>query len=58
VLIGDPRRRYLPAEELTELARYDVRTTTDLEDLQQKAGYVFRVRSDGDSAAAKSVTKL
>jgi predicted nicotinamide N-methyase len=32
VLLGDPGRRYLPASGLSELARYDVRTTTTLED--------------------------
>ena len=47
VVIGDPRRTYLPSEELTELARYDVRTTTVLEDLDQKTGYVFGFRDAG-----------
>jgi len=32
VLIGDPDRRYLPADVVAEVARYAVRTTTDLED--------------------------
>jgi predicted nicotinamide N-methyase len=44
VLIGDPRRAYLPIDELTELARYEVRTTTVLEDLDQKTGYVYAFR--------------
>jgi predicted nicotinamide N-methyase len=44
VLIGDPGRRYLPREQLVELAAYDVRTTTDLEDLELKRGHVFRLR--------------
>lgn len=43
VLIGDPGRRYLPAAELVELARYDVRTTTELEDLALKRGWVYRL---------------
>jgi predicted nicotinamide N-methyase len=41
VLIGDPGRRYLPTSELVELARYDVRTTTELEDLDRKQAAVF-----------------
>lgn len=45
VLIGDPGRRYLPVGELDELARYEVRTTTELEDLALKDGRVFTLRS-------------
>ncbi len=45
VLVGDPGRRYLPVDELIELARYDVRTTTDLEDLDRKEGRVYRLRA-------------
>ena len=44
VLIGDPGRRYLPRDHLIEMAGYDVRTTTELEDLELKRGYVFRLR--------------
>jgi predicted nicotinamide N-methyase len=44
VLTGDPGRRYLPADELLELAAYDVRTTTELEDLAHKRGTVYAVR--------------
>jgi predicted nicotinamide N-methyase len=44
VLIGDPGRRYLPTDELVELAAYRVRTTTELEDLEHKQGLVFRLR--------------
>lgn len=47
VVIGDPRRSYLPVDELVELARYEVRTTTVLEDLAQKTGYVFAFRDSG-----------
>ncbi len=48
VLVGDPRRRYLPADALVELASFDVQTTTELEDLAQKQGHVFAVRpTDG-----------
>ena len=45
VLIGDPGRRYLPAAELRELARYEVRTTTELEDLDHKEGRIFTIGS-------------
>jgi predicted nicotinamide N-methyase len=45
VLIGDPGRRYLPIGELEELACYEVRTTTELEDLDLKQGRVYSVRS-------------
>jgi predicted nicotinamide N-methyase len=44
VLVGDPGRRYLPTPELVELASYDVRTTTDLEDMEQKRGSVYTLR--------------
>jgi predicted nicotinamide N-methyase len=48
VLVGDPGRRYLPVDELVELATYDVRTTTDLEDLQRTQARVYRLRSSED----------
>jgi predicted nicotinamide N-methyase len=41
VLLGDPGRRYLPTGELVELAEYEVRTTTELEDLERKRGWVY-----------------
>jgi len=44
VLVGDPGRRYLPTDELVELATYDVRTTTELEDLDRKQGRVFALK--------------
>ena len=44
VLVGDPGRRYLPTDELVELASYDVRTTTELEDLDHKQGSVYALR--------------
>jgi predicted nicotinamide N-methyase len=43
VLVGDPGRRYLPADELAEVASYEVRTTTELEDLDRKQGTVYRL---------------
>jgi predicted nicotinamide N-methyase len=44
ILVGDPGRRYLPSAEFVELATYDVRTTTELEDLALKQGRVYGVR--------------
>jgi predicted nicotinamide N-methyase len=41
VITGDPGRRYLPTDALEEVAVYDVRTTTELEDLALKQGRVF-----------------
>ena len=46
VLLGDPGRRYLPTGELVELACYDVRTTTELEDLDHKQGRVYALRAE------------
>jgi predicted nicotinamide N-methyase len=48
VLVGDPGRRYLPLEALEELAAYEVRTTTELEDLEYKVGRVYAVRAAGE----------
>jgi len=45
VIVGDPGRRYLPTGDLVELARYAVRTTTELEDLDHKEGRVYKLRS-------------
>ena len=47
VLVGDRGRRYLPVTELQELAAYDVRTTTDLDDMERKPGRVFTLRAPG-----------
>jgi len=44
VLIGDPGRRYLVTDGLVELGSYDVRTTTELEDLERKRGWVYAMR--------------
>ncbi len=44
VLLGDPGRRYLPLDKLVELASYEVRTTTELEDLERKRGWVYGLR--------------
>jgi predicted nicotinamide N-methyase len=47
VLVGDPGRRYLPVRDLTEIATYEVRTTTELEDLELKQGRVYELAPDG-----------
>ena len=44
VLIGDPGRRYLPLDDLVERATYEVRTTTELEDMALKQARVFSFR--------------
>ncbi len=46
VVVGDPGRRYLPVDHLIELAEYEVRTTTELEDLELKQGRVYALRPD------------
>jgi predicted nicotinamide N-methyase len=48
VLLGDPGRRYLPTDELVELAAYHVRTTTELEDLDRTQGRVYALRPADD----------
>jgi predicted nicotinamide N-methyase len=56
VLLGDPGRRYLPIDELVELACYDVRTTTELEDLELKRGWVYALApSSGRTSVASRV---
>jgi predicted nicotinamide N-methyase len=47
VLVGDPGRRYLPVDHLVELATYEVRTTTELEDLERRRGHVYALRPAG-----------
>jgi predicted nicotinamide N-methyase len=46
VLIGDPGRRYLDATAVKELATYDVRSTTDLEDLGRTSATVYELVGD------------
>jgi predicted nicotinamide N-methyase len=55
VLVGDPGRRYLPTDELIELACYDVRTTTELEDLERKHGRVYALPEGPDMAGSPDV---
>ena len=44
VLVGDPGRRYLPVDGLVRLATYEVRTTTELEDLEHKRAGVHALQ--------------
>lgn len=44
VLIGDPHRRYLDTTAVRELATYEVRSTTDLEDLGRTTAAVYELR--------------
>ncbi len=50
VLVGDPNRDYLPASHLVELARYQVRTTSELDDLAKTNGWVYALRRNGASS--------
>jgi predicted nicotinamide N-methyase len=43
VLLADPGRAYRPTDGLTELARYDVATTLDLEDRTMRETVVWRL---------------
>lgn len=43
VLLGDPGRTYLPKSGLSEIARYDVPTSLELEDRELRTGIVWRV---------------
>jgi predicted nicotinamide N-methyase len=43
ILVGDPGRAYLPTAELVEIASYDVRTTSDVEDLAFTRATVYRL---------------
>jgi predicted nicotinamide N-methyase len=56
VVVGDPGRRYMPAEIFHELALYEVRTTTELEDMDYKVARVFSlpaVTTEGRVGAAQ-----
>jgi predicted nicotinamide N-methyase len=43
VLVGDPGRRYLDATAVRKMAEYDVRSTTDLEDLGRTTASVYEL---------------
>ena len=44
ILVGDPGRDHLPVDALVELATYEVRTTSELEDLRRTQARVYRLR--------------
>jgi predicted nicotinamide N-methyase len=54
--VGDPGRRYLPTAELIELAAYEVQTTTELEDLDQKLGRVYSLGQANGSGTPAGVS--
>ncbi len=47
VLLGDPGRAYLPESGLTQLARYAVETTREIEDTDVRNARVWRVEAEG-----------
>jgi predicted nicotinamide N-methyase len=49
VLIGDPGRTYLPKDELTQIAAYDIPVTRALEDAELKRAAVWALRTQGDT---------
>ena len=50
VLVGDPGRAYLPTDALIELAAYDVRTTSDVEDLAFRTARAYRLAATTSGA--------
>jgi predicted nicotinamide N-methyase len=58
ILVGDPGRRYLPTDELVELASYNVRTTTELEDLERRQGRVYALRPASSSRLSGPLASL
>jgi predicted nicotinamide N-methyase len=47
VLLGDPGRAYLPKQGLTEIARYDVPTSLDLEDRAMRTTVIWQLGAQG-----------
>jgi predicted nicotinamide N-methyase len=54
VRIGDPDRRYLPRDAFRAIATYEVRTTTDLEDLGRTRASVHELRERPASPVART----
>jgi predicted nicotinamide N-methyase len=50
VLLGDPGRRYLPVDTVIELASYEVRSTSEMEDLGRTRAWVHKLRTRADTA--------
>jgi predicted nicotinamide N-methyase len=51
VLVGDPGRAHLPVDDLMELAAFDVRTTSELEDLHRTTARIYRLRTPAEVEA-------
>jgi predicted nicotinamide N-methyase len=47
VVVGDPGRRYMPRHVFDEVASYEVRTTTELEDMDYKVARVYSLPAVG-----------
>ncbi len=47
VLVADPGRAYLPKSGLTELARYDIPTSLDLENRKMMTTVIYRYAQQG-----------
>ncbi len=58
VFIGDPGRRYLPTDDLTELETFEVRTTTDLEDLDRKRAGVYAISAPSRNGRIGTLTEV
>lgn len=57
VLLGDPKRTYLPKKGLEPLARYSVKTSRELEDSDLRNAIVWRVLPPSDHAERPSLTQ-
>ncbi len=55
ILVGDPGRRFLPVADLVEVAAYDVRTTSELEDLAHRRARVYTLRPMSGGAGGPRV---
>ena len=55
VLIGDPGRTYLPRDQLTQIAAYDIPVTRALEDAEVKRAAVWRLRLPSPASAGEGV---
>lgn len=49
VLMGDPGRAYLPQQGLSALARYEVPTSTDLEDKAMRETIIWRIDNGAEA---------
>ena len=56
VFIADPGRAYLPRDGMTEIARYDVPTTRELEDRDIRTVTLFRVGPPDSARSGQSIS--